>query len=72
MQENVSLSERKPRKHAGRCFQELALAVDAHVQHILLVVFQTRPMKNAIGDDLAQEVGAVVGGLRDAANGATG
>ena len=48
--------------------QELALAVDAHVQHILLVVFKLHP-RAAVGNDLAQEVRAVVGGLEEDAGG---
>ena len=44
--------------------QELALAVNTHVQHVLLVVFELDP-RTAIGNDLAQEVGAVVGGLEE-------
>ncbi len=42
--------------------QELAFAVDADVKGILLVVLELDP-RAAIGNDLAQEVGAVVGGL---------
>ena len=44
--------------------QEFALAVDAHVQHVLLVVLEFHP-RSAVGNDLAQEVGAVVGGLEE-------
>ena len=43
--------------------QELALAVDAHVERVLLVVLKLHP-RAAVGNDLAQEVGAVVGGLK--------
>src|SRR5579883_1488317 len=39
--------------------QELALAVDAHVEHVLLVVLELHPGAT-VGNDLAQEVGAVV------------
>jgi hypothetical protein len=42
--------------------QELALAVDAHVERVLLVVLELHP-RSAVGNDLAQEVGAVVRGL---------
>jgi hypothetical protein len=43
--------------------QKLALAVDAHVERVLLVEFELHP-RAAIGNDLAQKVGAVVGGLK--------
>ena len=43
--------------------QELALAVDAHIERVLLVVLEFHP-RTAIGNDLAQEVGAAVGGLK--------
>ena len=43
--------------------QELALAVDAHVERVLLVVLELHP-RAAVGNDLAQEVGAVVRGLK--------
>ncbi len=44
--------------------QELALAVDTNVEHVLLVVLEFHP-RSAVGNDLAQEVGAVVGGLEE-------
>ncbi len=44
--------------------QEFALAVNAHVQHVLLVVLEFHP-RSAVGNDLAQEVGAVVGGFEE-------
>ena len=44
--------------------QEFALAVNAHVQHVLLVVFELHP-RSAVRNDLAQEVGAVVRGLEE-------
>ena len=44
--------------------QELALAVDANVERVLLVVFELHP-RSAIGNDLAQEVGAVVRRLKE-------
>ena len=44
--------------------QEFALAVDAHIQHVLLVVFEFHP-RSAVGNDLAQEVSAVVGGFEE-------
>ena len=44
--------------------QELALAVDADVEHVLLVVFELHP-RSAVGNDLAEEVGAVVGRLKE-------
>ena len=43
--------------------QELALAVDADIENVLLVVFELDP-RAAIGNDLAQEISAVVGGLK--------
>ena len=44
--------------------QELALAVDADVERVLLVVLELHPAA-AVRDDLAQEVGAVVGRLEE-------
>ena len=44
--------------------QELAFAIDTHVQHVLLVVFELNP-RTAVRNDLAQEVGAVVRGLEE-------
>ena len=44
--------------------QELALAVDAHVEGVLLVILKLHP-RTAVGNDLAQEVGAIVGGLKE-------
>ena len=44
--------------------QKLALAVDAHVQDVLLVVLELHPAA-AVRNDLAQEVGTVVGGLKE-------
>ena len=53
--------------------QELALAVDAHVENVLGVVFEFHP-RSAVRNDLAEEVAAVVGALEETrpANGATG
>jgi hypothetical protein len=44
--------------------QEFALAVDADVEHVLLVVLEFHP-RSAVGNDLSQEVGAVVGGFEE-------
>ena len=44
--------------------EELALAVDADVEGVLLVVLKLDPAA-AVGDDLAEKVGAVVGGLEE-------
>ncbi len=44
--------------------EELALAVDADVEGVFLVVLELHPA-TAVGDDLAEEVGAVVGGLEE-------
>ncbi len=44
--------------------EELALAVDADVEGVLLVVLELDPAA-AVGDDLAEEVGAVVRGLEE-------
>ena len=44
--------------------QELALAVDTHVEGVLLVVLELHP-RAAVGDDLAQEVGAIAGRLKE-------
>src|SRR5215470_2002263 len=44
--------------------EELALAVDADVERVLLVVLELNP-RTAVGNDLAEEVGAVVRGLKE-------
>ena len=44
--------------------QELALAIDADVEDVLLVVLKLDP-RSAVRNDLAEEVGAVVGGLEE-------
>src|SRR5258708_7960402 len=44
--------------------QEFALAVDADIEHVLLVVFELDP-RAAVGNDLAQEISAVVGSLEE-------
>ena len=44
--------------------QEFALAVDAHIKNVLLVVFELHP-RSAVGNDLSQEVGAVRGRLEE-------
>ena len=44
--------------------QEFALAVDADVENVLLVVLEFHP-RSAVRNDLAQEVGAVVGGFEE-------
>ena len=44
--------------------QELALAVDADIEHILLVVLEFHP-RAAVRNDLPQEIRAVVGGLEE-------
>ena len=44
--------------------EELALAVDADVEGVLLVVLELDP-RAAVGNDLAEEVGAVVGRLKE-------
>ena len=44
--------------------QELALAVDADIENVLLVVLEFHP-RSAVRNDLAQEVGAVVGGFEE-------
>ena len=44
--------------------QELALAVDANVERVLLVVLKLYPGA-AVRNDLAQEVGAIAGGLKE-------
>src|SRR5581483_5575474 len=46
------------------CPQELALAIDAHVEDVLLIVLELHP-RAAIGNDLAQEIGTVVGRLEE-------
>jgi len=42
--------------------EELALAVDTHVENVLGVVLEFNPGA-AIGNDLAEEIGAIVGAL---------
>jgi hypothetical protein len=44
--------------------EELALAVDADVEGVLLVVLELNP-RTAVRNDLAEEVGAVVRGLKE-------
>ena len=44
--------------------QELALAIDTHVEHVLLVVFELDP-RSAVRNNLAEEVGAIVRGLEE-------
>src|SRR5262249_2810018 len=44
--------------------QKLALAVNADVEDVLLIVFELHP-GTAIRNDLAQEVGAIVGALKE-------
>ena len=44
--------------------QKLALAVNAHIEDVLLVVLEFHP-RAAVRNDLAEEVGAVVGGLEE-------
>ena len=60
----ISSSRAQPERAQEDGAQELALAVDAHVQRVLLVVLELHP-RSAIGNDLAQEVGAVVGRLEE-------
>ena len=57
----VGAQSQRPQEDAS---QELALAVDAHVQDVLLVVLELDP-RTAVRNDLAQEVGAVVRGLEE-------
>ena len=61
--QNVFAGTQTERAQEDRA-QEFALAVDAHVEHVLLVVLELNP-RAAIGNDLAQEVGAVVRGLEE-------
>ena len=49
--------------------QEFALAVDAHIQNVLLVVFELNP-RSAVGNDLSQKVRTVRGRLEEHARGA--
>src|SRR6185437_10509191 len=49
--------------------QELALAINPHVEQVLGVVFELDPAA-AVGNDLAQEIGALVGGLEKRARAA--
>ncbi len=44
--------------------QKLALAVDADVQHVLLVILEFHP-RTAVGNNLSQEISAVVGSLKE-------
>ncbi len=61
--ENVFTGTQTKRAQKDRS-QELALAVDADVEDVLLVVFEFHP-RAAVGNDLAQEICAVVGGLEE-------
>src|SRR6185437_8113944 len=49
--------------------QEFPLAVNAHVEQVLGVVLELHPAA-AVGDDLAEEIGALVGGLEERARAA--
>src|SRR5208282_3201667 len=49
--------------------EEFALAVNADVERVFRVVFELHPGA-AVGNDLSQEIGAVVGGLKEHAGGA--
>ena len=44
--------------------QKLALTIDAHVEHVLLIVFKFHP-GSAVRNDLAEEIGAVVCRLKE-------
>src|SRR5205085_10456320 len=44
--------------------QEFALAVNANVQNVFLVVLKLDP-RSAVGNDLAQKVGAIGGSLKE-------
>ena len=65
--QNVFIGTQPQRAQENRS-QELALAVDANIQNILLIVFEFHP-RAAIGNDLSQEIRAVVGGLEKHAGG---
>src|ERR1019366_6211432 len=55
--QNVFAGTQSQRAQENRA-QELALAVDAHVENVLLVVFELHP-RSAIGNDLSQKISAV-------------
>ncbi len=57
--QNVFVGLHSQRAQEDRA-EELALAVDAHVKNVLRVVFEFHP-RSAVGNDFAEEVGAVVG-----------
>ena len=57
----ISLSQERAQEDRR---QELALAVDAHVKQVLRVVFEFDP-RTAIGNDLREEVGIVLGFLEE-------
>src|SRR4029077_9167465 len=44
--------------------QEFALAIDANVKNVLLIVFKLHP-RSAVGNDLAEEISAVVRRLEE-------
>src|SRR5215475_4777354 len=44
--------------------EELALAIDAHVERVLLVELELHP-RSTVRNDLAEEVGTVVCGLKE-------
>ncbi len=60
----MSSPERRPKGAQENRAQEFALAVDADVENVLLVVFELHP-RSAIRNDLAEEIGAVVRGLKE-------
>src|SRR6185437_16656308 len=61
--QNVFIGAQSQRAQKDRA-QEFALAINADVENVLLVVFKFNP-RTAIGNDLAQEISAVVGGLKE-------
>ena len=44
--------------------QEFALPIDTHIEHVLLVVLEFNP-RSTVGNDLTEEVGAIVRGLKE-------
>src|SRR5579871_5649063 len=61
--ENLLVGAQSQRAQEDRS-QKLALAVDAHIERVLLVVLELHP-RSAIRNDLAQEIGAVVRRLEE-------
>src|SRR5215813_2834308 len=61
--ENVFARTQSERPEEDRA-QKLALAVNADVKHVFLVVLELNP-RSPVGNDLAQEIGAIVRSIKE-------